>query len=105
MMKSMTNFQSMGSNWQFRNVVKLDINIIAYSPLRGNSYIPLPKKLADKNAIINMKNEDDQCFKWAVTRALNPVDKNAERIDKTLRKQAEKLKWDGIVPRMLARHW
>jgi len=41
-----------------------------------------------------MKNEDDQCFKWAVTRALNPVDKNAERIDKTLRKQAERLEWD-----------
>ena len=30
-----------------------------------------------------MKNEDDECFKWSVTRALNPVDKNAERITKT----------------------
>jgi len=29
-------------------------------------------------------------------KTLNPVDKNAERIDKTLRKQAERLKWDGI---------
>ena len=57
--------------------MKLDINIIAYSPLRGSSYIELPKELAVKKAIINMKNEDDQCFKWAVTRALNPVDKNA----------------------------
>ena len=46
MMESKTNFQSMGSNWQFRNVVKLDINIIAYSPLRGSSYIELPKELA-----------------------------------------------------------
>ena len=64
--------------------------------MKGKSYIPLPKKLADKNAITNMKNEDDQCFKWAVTRALNAVDKNAERINKTLRKQAERLKWDGI---------
>jgi len=76
--------------------VKLEINSFRYVPLKGKSYIPLPKELADKNAIINMKNEDDQCFKWAVTRALSPVDKNAERIDKTLRKQAERLKWDGI---------
>ena len=46
---------------------------------------------------IRDRNEDDQCFKWAVTRALNPVNRNAERIDKNLRKQAEKqLKWDGI---------
>jgi len=96
MMESMACFQMCGSNWQFRNVVKLDINIIAYSPLRGSSYIELPKELAVKKAIINLKNEDDQCFKWAVTRALNPVDKNAERIDKNLRERAEELKWDGI---------
>jgi len=40
----------------------------------------------------------NQCFKWAVevTRALNHVDKNAERIDKNLRERAEELKWDGI---------
>ena len=34
--------------------------------------------------------------KPAVTRALNPVDKNAERIIKNLRKQAKRLKCDGI---------
>ena len=43
-----------------------------------------------------MKNPDDQCFKWAVTRALNPVNKNAEKIDKNLRERAEELNWDGI---------
>ena len=30
-----------------------------------------------KNAIINLRNEDDECFKWAMTRALNPVEKNS----------------------------
>jgi len=67
-----------------------------YKPLRGNSYIPLPKELANKKAIINLKNNDNLCFKWTVTRALNPVDKNAERIDKNLQKQAEELNWQGI---------
>ena len=57
-----------------------------YKPLRGISYIPLPKELANKKAIINLKNNDNLCFKWAVTRALNPLDKNAERIDKNLQK-------------------
>ena len=93
MMESMTTFEMCGSNWRFRSVVRLEINIIAYRPLRGNSCIPLPKKLSDKKAIINPKNNDDQCFKWAVTRALNPVDDNAETIDVTLREQAEKHKW------------
>jgi len=96
-MESMACFQMCGSNWRFRSVVKLNINTTVYRPLRGNSYIPLPKKLADKKAIINPKNEDDQCFKWAVTRALNPFDEHEERIDKNLRQRAEELKWDGIV--------
>ena len=43
--------------------------------LGGSSYIPLFKFLAAKKAIINLKNDDDECFKWAITRALNPVEK------------------------------
>ena len=43
-----------------------------------------------------MKNEDEECFKWAVTRALNPVEKNKQRVTKELRKQSEELNWDGI---------
>ena len=37
--------------------------------------IDLIKTLKSKKAIINMKNEDGQCFKWCVTRALNPMEK------------------------------
>ena len=81
-LESMANFQMQGSNWRFKEVLSLGINTVEYKPLKGSSYIKLPKWLADKKAIVNMKNEDDQCFKWRVTRALNPVDKNAERISK-----------------------
>jgi len=35
-------------------------------------------------------------FQWAVTRAVHPVDHNAERITKELREQAETLNWEGI---------
>ena len=96
MMESMACFQMCGNNWQFRNVKNLDINTTVYKPLRGNSYIPLPKELANKKAIIILKNNDNLRFKWAVTRALNRDDKNAERIDKNLQKQAEELNWQAI---------
>ena len=43
-----------------------------------------------------MKNADQECFKWSVTRALNPVKKNSERISKDLRKRAECLNFQGI---------
>ena len=46
--------------------------------------------------IVNLKNEDNKCFKWAVTRALNPIGKNAERITNELREQAKLLNWTGL---------
>ena len=51
------------------------------SHLAGSSYIPLPGFLAAKKAITNLRNEDDECFKWATTRALNPVEIHSERTD------------------------
>ena len=95
-LESMAHFQMQGSNWRFTAVVRLDIHNIVYKPLKGSSYIPLPLELANKQAIINMKNDDDKCFKWCVTRALNPSDKNPQRITKDLIEQSEKLDWSGI---------
>src|SRR5688572_11220697 len=94
--ESMATFQMRGSNWRLRAVQKLDINTVVYKPLKGSSYIPLPKCLASKKGIINMKNEDEECFKWCVTRALNPVEEHLERITKELIKQSEELNWSGI---------
>ena len=43
-----------------------------------------------------MQNDDNECFKWCITRALNPVARDSERITKILRTQSEKLNWEGI---------
>jgi len=94
--ESMAAFQMRGSNWRLKAVQKLDINTVVYKPLKGSSYIPLPKYLANKKGIVNMKNEDDECFKWCVTRALNPGNNNPERITKELIRQSEELNWSGI---------
>ena len=77
--------------YKFDKVLKLDIHLVEYRPLRGSSYIPLPMYLAHKKAIINLKNEDDQCFKWCIARALNPVEDHPERIMKDLKIEAQKL--------------
>ena len=78
-----------------------------------------------------MQNEDDQCFKWSVTRALNSKEipsleelrqlakesgtegyselnktklltQNPHRIDKKLQEQVEELNWNGIITSPLA---
>jgi len=100
MLENMASYQSRISNWRFKSVSRLDINAISYKPykpLKGRSYIPLPPFLAANKAIMNMKNEDDdECFKWCVTRALNAVHNNPERLTETLKRQAEELDWRGI---------
>ena len=91
------NFQNRGSGWQFDRVEHLDININPYNPLSASSYIELPGNLAEKKAIINVKNENDnECFKWAVTSAVFPAEKNAERLSKQMKKDSEKFDWTGI---------
>ena len=81
-LETISVFQQRGSNWRFKSVTKLDINTFVYKPLKGRSYIPLPKGLTSKKAIINMKNEDNECFKWCVARALNPVERDLNEYQK-----------------------
>ena len=90
------NFNQRGSNWRFQRVLSLDVHFTDFQPLRGSTFLPLPSKISTKKAVINMKNNDDQCFKWSVVRALNPVEKNSERITKELKDQSEILDWRGL---------
>ena len=96
MLESLAAYQQRGSNWVFDSIEELALHTVKYVPLSGSSYIKLPKVLADKKAIINMENDDNECFKWCITRALNPVKKNPKRITSILRLQAEKLNWEGL---------
>ena len=73
--ESLAKFQRQGSNWRFHSVLSLNLHTVKYVPLGGSSYISLLKFLAAKKAIINLKNEDDECFNWVITRALNPEEK------------------------------
>ena len=55
------------------------------------------KRNRNQESVINIKNNDNLCFKWSVTRALNPVEKNSERITKELKEQSVKLNWNGLT--------
>ena len=85
-----------GIGWRLHSVINLELHTVEWVPLRGSSYIELPKELKDKNAIINMKNEDNRCFIWCVLRALYPVKSGKNRIDKTLKSKIETLNTTGI---------
>ena len=84
-----------GSGWVFLEVENLTLHTSIWDPVSASSYIDLPKALKNKQGIINMKNQDNKCFIWSVLRALNPKDKNAERIDKDLKSKEDTLNMEG----------
>ena len=88
--------QAEGSGWVFLEVENATLHISIWNPLNAGSYIDLPKELKNKKALINMKNEDNKCFLWCVLRALNPTDKNPDRIDKDLKSKTESLNMKNI---------
>jgi len=71
-----------GSGWKFDSIVSLDIHTVKYKPMRGGSWVLLPKFFAGKNALVNMKNKDNQCFEYCVAKDLNLTKINLERITK-----------------------
>ena len=60
-----------GSDFEFDcvNFLYYDFNKISLN--RGESYIDSPKWLKNKKSARNPKNNDDKCFQYAVTLALN----------------------------------
>ena len=62
-----------GSGWVIDEILEAYINVAQYQPLRGGSYMDLPKKLKNKKAILNIQNRDNQCLRWALRVALFPA--------------------------------
>ena len=60
--EKMATFQSMGSGWRLYNIIQLELHTVIYNPLRGETWIPLPKEFANKKAIIYVKDKDNKCF-------------------------------------------
>ena len=85
-----------GSSWVLVKVIGVTLHTAKWDPLNAGSYIDLPVNLKNKKAIINMKNQDDKCFLWCVLRALNPVAKNKERVDRDLISKQDTLNMKGI---------
>ena len=88
---------SEGSGWTIQSIENHYINIVNYSPLKGSSYIKLPQELRNSaKGLINMKNKDNECFRWCHIRHLNPQDKDSQRIKKTDIKYIGQLDYSNI---------
>ncbi|XP_061728728.1 uncharacterized protein LOC133533711 [Cydia pomonella] len=76
MLMRLSNFEKKDSGWSLQKINYLDVNINKYNPLHGSSYIKLPRDIHNKKAIINVQNNDYECFRWAVLSGLYPPQRN-----------------------------
>ena len=86
-----------GSGWTIQSIDNHYLNIVQYQPMKGSSYIKLPQELRHhQKGLINIKNDDNECFRWCHIRHLNPQNKNPQRIKKTDKEYINKLDYSGI---------
>ena len=64
--QSFDEFLRDGSGWILESIDYLRLYTAEYAPMQGKSYIPTPSSIVNKNAIINIQNEDEKCFEYAI---------------------------------------
>ena len=97
---------SEGSGWVIDRIDSHYLNVTLYKPLNGSSYIELPTELRNpKKGLINIKNKDDECFRWCHIRHLNPQTEHPERIKKEYKQPIEGLNYEGIEFPVSQKHY
>ena len=94
-----SDFAFDGVNFFYYDFNKTSIN-------RGGSHIDSPQWLKNKKSTINPKNNDDKCFQYAVTLALNlnSIDNHPERISK-IKPFINKYNWKDIDFPAISKDW
>ena len=75
---SFENYLQRGSGWILESIDYLKVFTAIYEPIRGKSYVPTPKSIVMKKAVINIRNEDEKCFEYAII-ALQHFDKIVQK--------------------------
>ena len=81
----MAKWISDGSGWVIEIILRFFINIVSYVPLKARSHLPLPEELRNsQKGLINIKNTDNECFRWCHIRHLNSLKKDPQMVTLTL---------------------
>ncbi|CAG9840740.1 unnamed protein product [Diabrotica balteata] len=76
----LSEFEESQSGWAQNKIISLEININKFEMAKvASSYIQLHPKVARKRACINVRNNDQACFAWAIVSALYSVNINTNK--------------------------
>ena len=82
LMQKLDDEQLEGSGFQFQEIEEVILEIHKVRDIQASSYIELPGKYKDSKSIINIKNNDQNCFLWCILAYLYPVEDHNDRISK-----------------------
>ena len=80
--KKVDAFTANGSGFTLVRIHRFVLCFTRYRPLVGSTYIATPKFLAGKQCSVNIQNEDEKCFLWAILSALHEPKRDKERVSK-----------------------
>jgi len=63
LLKDMDEFAQRGPGWTLHSILNLAINANKHNLMRGSSYIELRDIIKKREACINVRNEDQECFR------------------------------------------
>ena len=89
-------FNKRGSGFTLDRITKFVVCITKYRPLHGSSYIPTPGYIARKRCVVNVENNDELCFVWALLSCLFPKETNKNVLTHYI-KHKSCLNLDGLV--------
>lgn len=85
-----------GSGWRIKQFQSLKIEIYKTKPARGSSYIPTPARYSNaKCGLINIQNNDQECFKWCMKYHQSEKKKHDDRVT-VLSKLEDKYNYEGL---------
>ena len=89
--KSFDDYLRNGSGYILETIDYLELFTAEYIPVRGNHYICTPKSIESKKCIVNIKNQDANCFEYSIiaSQHYSDIDK------KKAQRPAQYTKWLG----------
>ena len=56
-------YEHNGSGWVFSHFAPLNLTLWHLDPLRASAFVPLPRWINDKKAVVNVTGTGNDCFK------------------------------------------
>ena len=90
--------EASASNLKFKKVISITTHYDKYDPTRAGKHIDLPKFIKLKKACVNIKNKDNQCFKYCVQSVVYDILNKAhpEEMYHYNKLTDDLLNWEGV---------